>query len=311
MVRVLLWLVMLLGLAACAAPSEPISGARLVSDVTLGPPSPIPPTRILSPTPPPPTQEILSPLQAVTVDAAYVLVTPTLPPSKTPTLTPTQSLTPTQTLTPTTTVTATSTTFLLPTSVIIPVTREVAAAANEVCETTWFFIQPRPPACPVNPPNSTQGVYQEFQSGYMIWVGSQDAIYILYRDNRSPYWQVFRDYFVEGMEEVVGEFLTAPSPGLWQPRRGFGLLWRSDQIMRSRLGWAIQEWELPYAVKVQTARDGGIFISQPGDKAVFSLLPGGGSWTLYDGNIPALPTPIFSSAPPQFVLPSPIPAGGG
>lgn len=310
MLKSCLWGVLILCFTACTAPSEPISGLRLVSDVTLGPATLIPPTRIISPTPPPVTPEIVSPLQAITLDAAYVLVTPTLPPSKTPTLTPTQSLTPTQTQTPTTTVTATATIFLLPTSVIIPVTREVAAPANEVCETTWFFIQPRPPACPVNPPNSTQGVYQEFQTGYMIWVQSQDAIYVLYNDNRSPRWQVFRDYYVDGMDEVAGEYLEAPSPGLWQPRRGFGLLWRGDQILRSRVGWATQEWELPYPVKVQTARDGAIFISQPGDTAVFSLMPGGANWTLYDGSMPTLPTPIFSSAPGPFVMPSPIPSGG-
>lgn len=304
---IILWL-----LAACSTRDEVVSGPRLVSEVTLGPATEPLPTRILSPTPLRPTPEVPSVLQAVTVDANFVLVTPTLPPSKTPTLTPTQSLTPTQTPTPTTTVTATATAFVLPTSIIIPVTREVAAAANEVCDSTWFFIQPRPPSCPLNPPNATQAVYQRFQFGHMVWVQSQDAIYVMYDDTLIPRWEVYRDYFNEGMPEVVGEYLSAPGPGLWQPRRGFGLLWRSNQAVRTRIGWATMEWEQPYSVQVQTALDGSIFISQPGS-SIFGLLRGGINWNEYNGTLPAViaPPPIAPAGPATMPAPTMIPVNPG
>jgi hypothetical protein len=308
MKRFFLWITAILVVAACSARADVVSGPLLVNAVTLGPATAILPTRILSATPPPSTPEVLSPLQMITVEGDFVLVTPTLPPSKTPTMTPSQSLTPTQTLTPTTTVTATTTAFLFPTSVIIPVTLDVAIAANEVCASTWFFIQPRPPGCPMNPPNASQGVYQSFQNGYMVWVSSQDAIYILYNDSQLPRWQVYRDYFNEGMAEVVGDFMNPPSGGLWQPRRGFGLLWRSDAVVRDRIGWGTMEYEQPYSVQVQTARDGSLFLSRP-DAQVFVLMPSNVNWNVYTGDVPlALPSPIVAG--PVMTLPFPPTASG-
>lgn len=266
-------------LVACGA-TQDIQGPRLVREVTLAPVTDALPTRFLSPTPPPVTQEIISPLLQTTLPADFVLVTPTLPPSKTPTLTPTMTFTPTATLTPTITATATSTAFLLPTSAILPVTSIVAAPINQICDSNWFFIQPRPASCPLNTANAGQGVYQAFERGFMVWVGSQDAIYILYSDTLSPKWEVHRDYFADGMPEFVTEFANAPSPNLWQPRRGFGMLWRADETLRNRMGWATMENEQPYSVQVQTANDGSIFVSAPTSN-LFGLLASGVGWQLY------------------------------
>lgn len=267
-------------LVGCA--SEPVvnDGPVLVGEVTLPPndTAAILPTRYLSPTMGI-TPEVISPLQQVTLDADFVLITPTLPPSKTPSETPTQSPTPTLTRTPTVTVTATATAFLFPTSVIIPITQQVAVPLPQVCDSTWFFIQPRPASCPLNPPVADQGVYQQFENGYMVWVRGQDAIYVMYNDNLLPRWQVFRDNFEEGMAEESSEFEQAP-PNRWQPRRGFGMLWRANSAVRARIGWATQELEIPYSVQVQTGDDGSIFISDP-YSALFSLLPSGSNWQLF------------------------------
>lgn len=279
MARLIGVLLLMLALAACGAEDASQDGPVLLQEVTVAP-TDVQPTRVLSPTPLRPTPEVLSPLENITVEAQFVIVTPTLPPSKTPTQTPTFTPTPTLTPTPTPTSTATATTFLLPTSEIIEVTEAVAAPNDQICDTNWFFIQPRPESCPLYEPAASNGVFQEFENGYMVWVGSQDAIYVLYNDAVQPRWQVFRDYFNEGMPEESPEYADAPREGTWQPRRGFGLLWRDNAAVRNRIGWAVQEWEQPYSVQVQTGNDGTIFISTP-RSILFGLLPSGVNWSQY------------------------------
>lgn len=296
------FVIMTVLLAACAGnPNTGQSGPRLVQDNTLEPiDESLLPTRVMSPTPeftpvpddaedrdadapaaiPPDSGEVVSPLQQVTVEADFVLVTPTLPPSKTPTQTPTFTQTPTITPTPSVTATATATMPVFPTSIIMPVTAPVAQPIPQICDSTWFFIEPRPASCPLNPPLADQGVYQEFQNGFMVWVRPQNAIYVMYNDQQNPRWQVFRDGFEEGMPEFDGAYINSPHPNTWQPRRGFGLLWRNNQAIRDRIGWATQEWEQPFSVQTQTASDGSIFISTP-NQSVFGLLSGGRDWTLY------------------------------
>lgn len=282
----ILFAVVLLLLAACGAGPDPVNtGPQLVQEVTLQATAVIP-TRVLSPTPEAVvTSELVSPLEVVTVKADFVLVTPTLPPTKTPTQTPTFTRTPTTSPTPTMTVTATATAPVFPTSQINPVTAIVPEPIPQVCDSTWFFIQPRPASCPLNPPLASQGVFQQFQNGYMIWVQQQGAIYVLYNDPTLPRWQVFKDFYQEGMPEDDPAYAAAPTPGTWQPRRGFGLLWRSNALVRQRVGWAVQQWEQPYSVQTQTSADGMIFISLP-QSGVFGLSPGGNNWqsfTSYGG----------------------------
>lgn len=113
----------------------------------------------------------------------------------------------------------------------------------------------------------------------MIWVQQLDAVYVLYDTSEQPRWQVFNDAFENGMAETIEEF-DNPPPAAWQPRRGFGLIWREREAMRRRIGWAIIEWEVPYSVQMQTGSDGTLFINMP-DNAVFMLLPNGQDWARY------------------------------
>jgi len=41
-----------------------------------------------------------------------------------------------------------------------------------------------------------------------------------------------------------------PPPGLYQPVRGFGLVWRQYSQVRSRLGWAVDE-ETGFSTTIQ------------------------------------------------------------
>lgn len=282
-----LWIpILLIGLIACQPDNRvTIDGPVLVQEVTLAS-TDVRATRVLSPTPSPlvpvrPTSEVVSPLNQVTVDAQFVLVTPTLPPSKTPTVTPTQTQTPSVTPTTTMTATASTTALVLPTSELIAVTQPAITNANRVCDTNWFFIEPRPDSCPLNAPTASTGVYQEFQNGYMVWVGSGDAIYVMYNDANQPRWEVFRDSFDENNPTM--SYLDAPPRSMnggWTPRRGFGLLWETNVGVRNRIGVATQQWEEPFSARLQTSDDNSIFLSTPRN-FVFGLVGNRSNWQQY------------------------------
>ena len=104
------------------------------------------------------TSERLSPANIVTVEADFVIVTPTLPPSKTPTTTPTVTTTPSITPPPTFPVTATATALFFPTPMFTPTFAIVSNPVNELCLTQWQYIQPPPQGCPMFPATVSQGV---------------------------------------------------------------------------------------------------------------------------------------------------------
>jgi hypothetical protein len=87
--------------------------------------------------------------------------------------------------------------------------------------------------------------FQPFESGSMIWREDTDQVYVLFRDGS---WAVFDPTWVEGEPEQDPEIV--PPEGLFQPKRGFGKVWRDNLDVRSGLGWALQE-EAGYTALVQ------------------------------------------------------------
>jgi hypothetical protein len=77
---------------------------------------------------------------------------------------------------------------------------------------------------------------QEFVRGTMIWRGDIGTIYVIGRDGR---WEAYADTFAEGEPELDPSLV--PPTGLYQPIRGFGKLWRSNQEVRERMGWALSK----------------------------------------------------------------------
>jgi hypothetical protein len=114
----------------------------------------------------------------------------------------------------------------------------------------------------------------------MFWVQQQDAIYVLYDSANLPRWQVFNDTFQDGMPDTDPAYEPAP-PYTWQPKRGFGLLWRSQPTLRDRLGWSVIEWETPYNMLVQIGSDGTIYLNDP-RSGFFALAPDGSDWKRYE-----------------------------
>ena len=123
--------------------------------------------------------------------------------------------------------------------------------------------------CPTEPSKTGFTAEQPFQHGYMFWREIDRRILVLY-DNGQ--WQSFEDHWQEGMSDYACS-ATGPE-GLEQPKRGFGLLWCSEQGVREAVGWATQgergfsdEWQ---------AFELGQMVSSQGRGGVYVLFADGG-----------------------------------
>ncbi len=105
------------------------------------------------------------------------------------------------------------------------------------CPDPWFFASP-PDECAAGPAVQTQAAEQAFERGTMLWVATENRIYVLYNDGQQYAWDSYTDEWHEGMPEI--DPTLVPPDGLLQPRRGFGLVWREQPGVRDRLGWALR-----------------------------------------------------------------------
>lgn len=135
------------------------------------------------------------------------------------------------------------------------------------CPEFWFF-EPAPDACPAAPSQVSSQVEQTFERGRMIWVETEARIYVIFEDGLAPGWAQYPDNFAEG--DPDRDETLIPPPGMLQPIRGFGLVWRANPRVQERLGWATTQ-EVPFEGMYQAdsaepsvatvylrARDGGI-----------------------------------------------------
>ncbi|GIK55905.1 MAG: hypothetical protein BroJett015_15680 [Chloroflexota bacterium] len=117
-----------------------------------------------------------------------------------------------------------------------------ASATVEIiltCPHPWFFA-PAPDICAQDAALLSPAAEQQFEHGWLIWVGEEDLIYVLYEDDVfSPKWQAFTDEWDPG--DPVSDTTIIPPDGFYQPLRGFGLVWREQPFVRDRLGWAVVE----------------------------------------------------------------------
>lgn len=117
------------------------------------------------------------------------------------------------------------------------------------CPYEWFFAA-APTECAQDAALFADGAEQHFQRGVMIWVAAQDRIYILYDDDQfSPRWETYEDRWEVG--DPINDPTIQPPAGLYQPQRGFGLLWRETPGIADRLGWATGA-EVAYTAVYQT-----------------------------------------------------------
>jgi hypothetical protein len=93
--------------------------------------------------------------------------------------------------------------------------------------------------CAVSVGNNDPVGINEFGVGpdynrFMLWFGSEQQIYVLFPDQT---WQSYRDTWDESQPEFSCNPLNAPPSSPPLPRRGFGKLWCSVEMV-SRNNWA-------------------------------------------------------------------------
>ena len=85
---------------------------------------------------------------------------------------------------------------------------------------------------------------ENFQHGYMFWVSATKEIRVLLPAANTPAgqppttgeWRIYKDTYLDS-EPESDPALVPPSANLYQPRRGFGKLWRTTDELRGALGW--------------------------------------------------------------------------
>jgi hypothetical protein len=182
--------------------------------------------------------------------------TPTITPTETPSVTPSATITETPSPTPSNTPTETpqpqalrslaqlaaQATVLPPTFYpTIPVVGSVPTLPVTTCLSpapggfnAVFISDPTLNSqigCPQGTATTVNSASQQFERGTMIWASG--PIYVLTSDGR---YQKFDDTFVAGVDPE-SSFLSPP-PGLLEPVRGFGKIWRNYPDVRTTIGWA-------------------------------------------------------------------------
>ncbi len=162
-------------------------------------------------------------------------------------------------------------------------TESATASVTLRCPDTWFF-DPPPEACPNAPATVSGGAAQHFERGLMIWVATWDHIFVLFSDGQSPDWDRLADPWSEGMPE--NDPGIVPPPGLYQPVRGFGMIWRGEGggwNIRGRLGWALApEFAIDTAYQCDSAPKYLTCYLQ-GPDGVIVLEPERSGWYLWAG----------------------------
>ncbi|PJF32317.1 MAG: hypothetical protein CUN51_01425 [Candidatus Thermofonsia Clade 1 bacterium] len=127
----------------------------------------------------------------------------------------------------------------LTTPTLLPTSTEPPTVAQPV-ESPVPTLTPTLSAFPTETRAQLFIAHQDFQNGYMFWISTRNVIWVLINTPGNPNtgeWRIYPDTFAEGEPEFDLN-LIPPSENLFQPRRGFGKLWRTTPGLREALGWA-------------------------------------------------------------------------
>lgn len=125
--------------------------------------------------------------------------------------------------------------------------------------------------CPLLGAETGAWAVQPFEHGEMLWQEQGPFIYVLCDDGR---YCAYGDSWNDAQPELACE--AEPPEGMLQPKRGFGLVWCNESLVRERIGWATAQESALTASSQVFAR--GMAVALPDGQII--LLQTGGQWTL-------------------------------
>jgi hypothetical protein len=129
---------------------------------------------------------------------------------------------------------------------------------------------------------STTSAAQVFERGSMLWLqGAPNLIYALFNTGR---FQRFDDTYNANADPFNGG--ETPPPGLREPVRGFGKVWRQYPNVRADLGWGLADELGGTSTAQRFDRGQMIYLPQRGEILVLVEDPGGltGTWRTMAGS---------------------------
>jgi N-acetylneuraminic acid mutarotase len=140
---------------------------------------------------------------------------------------------------------------------------------------------------PAQPAIATPGTYQGFEHGAMIYRGDLRRIYVLCGDAArgtllrartfdpgDPFGNElggasFPDTWTSQEPPGGG---AGPRAGLYEPRSGFGKLWREDERVRACLGYAMTPGETASTIRLQPFRTSGLLsATTPAGRMIYAI----------------------------------------
>jgi hypothetical protein len=124
------------------------------------------------------------------------------------------------------------------------------------CDLDYFF-SPAPRRCPLEPAVLSTATEQLFENGRMIWLEVADEILVFFNNGQ---FLRYENSWQPGEHEA--DPTIVPPPGLYQPIRGFGKIWREQQAVQEKLGWGLAP-EQDYSAILQSEHHEGSSSGSP------------------------------------------------
>lgn len=157
---------------------------------------------------------------------------------------------------------------------------EASLAVPLSCPDQWFFV-PMPEDCPANVAQETILTEERFERGRMLYVGETNQVYALFNDGFDPAWLVFENRYDPAVHPE-SEPGFQPPPGYYQPIGRLGFVWRGRDVVRNRLGLALEPeigYDGSYQIATLPNRGDSLYVSSA-DGTVLQLLPEGAAWQI-------------------------------
>ncbi len=124
--------------------------------------------------------------------------------------------------------------------------------------------------CPDEPLHRVTAAWQPFEHGLMFWFSDTYKIWVMTEGDHRV--QILNDTYQEGQAEPT----ATPPDGLFQPMRGFGLVWNTMGGADSPLGWATDRESGVDVARQSAGRVSYTTYIQPQGGAIYAItvLPG-------------------------------------